>query len=132
MAACDVATPDLPPDKPAPPPAVTRAKAIETPALVPTPLAGDATKTTIHRLSNGMTVYLSPDPQEPSVVAHVVVRAGSRNDSEQSAGLAHYLEHMLFKGIYRRYAPCSGMPPRCRTALLGLRGCAHRAVATRR
>jgi len=132
-AARDVATSGpAAPEKPVAPPEAVRAKAVETPALVPTPLAGDATKTTIHRLSNGMTVYLSPDPQEPSVVAHVVVRAGSRNDSEQSAGLAHYLEHMLFKGIYRRYAPCSGMPPRCRTALLGLRGCAHRAVATRR
>jgi predicted Zn-dependent peptidase len=74
------------------------AKAIEAPALIATPLPDDPTRTTIHRLSNGMTVYLSPDAQEPSVVAHVAVRAGSRNDPEQSTGLAHYLEHMLFKG----------------------------------
>jgi predicted Zn-dependent peptidase len=73
-------------------------KAIETPALIATPLPGDPTRTTIHRLSNGMTVYLSPDAEEPSVVAHIAVRAGSRNDPEQSTGLAHYLEHMLFKG----------------------------------
>ena len=74
------------------------AKAIETPALLATPLPGDPTRTTIHRLSNGMTVYLSPDAEEPSIVAHIAVRAGSRNDPEQSTGLAHYLEHMLFKG----------------------------------
>jgi predicted Zn-dependent peptidase len=75
-------------------------KAIETPALIAAPLPGDPTRTTIHRLSNGMTVYLSPDPEEPSVVAHIAVRAGSRNDPEQSTGLAHYLEHMLFKGTH--------------------------------
>jgi predicted Zn-dependent peptidase len=79
-------------------PAARPAKAIEAPALIATPLPDDPTRTTIHRLSNGMTVYLSPDAQEPSVVAHVAVRAGSRNDPEQSTGLAHYLEHMLFKG----------------------------------
>jgi len=75
-----------------------RARAVETPVLVAKPLPNDPVKATIHRLSNGMTVYLSPDPQEPSIVAHVAVRAGSRHDPEQSTGLAHYLEHMVFKG----------------------------------
>src|SRR5262245_52543081 len=79
-------------------PAPKLAKAIEAPALIATPLPDDPTRTTIHRLSNGMTVYLSPDAQEPSIIAHVAVRAGSRNDPERSTGLAHYLEHMLFKG----------------------------------
>lgn len=74
------------------------AKAIETPALLASPLPDDPTKTTIHRLSNGMTVYISTDRQEPTITAHVVVRAGSRHDPEQSTGLAHYLEHMVFKG----------------------------------
>jgi predicted Zn-dependent peptidase len=74
------------------------AKAIERPALIAAPLANDPTRTTVHRLSNGMTVYISPDPQEPSVVAHIAVRAGGRHDPRQSTGLAHYLEHMLFKG----------------------------------
>jgi len=55
-------------------------KAIAQPALIAQPLPGDATRTTIHRLSNGMTVYLSPDPQEPSVVAHIAVHAGSSFD----------------------------------------------------
>ncbi|HEX4421724.1 MAG TPA: insulinase family protein [Kofleriaceae bacterium] len=92
------ATPPAPASTPPPAPPPPRAKAIAAPALVPTPLADDATRTTIHRLSNGMTVYLSPDPQEPSVIAHVAVHAGSSFDPERSTGLAHYLEHMLFKG----------------------------------
>ena len=35
---------------------------------------------TIHRLANGLTVYISPDRSEPMVSAHIVVRAGSRTD----------------------------------------------------
>jgi predicted Zn-dependent peptidase len=73
-------------------------KAVYAPPLIGAPLPNDPAKVTIHRLSNGMTVYLSPDSQEPSVVAHVVVRAGSAQDPQRSTGLAHYLEHMLFKG----------------------------------
>ncbi len=74
------------------------AKAIYQPALLATPLPNDPTKTTIHRLSNGMTVYISPDAQQPTVVAHIAVRAGGAEDPQRSTGLAHYLEHMLFKG----------------------------------
>jgi predicted Zn-dependent peptidase len=81
-----------------PAPAPSAAKAAFAPRLVPQPLPGDPTRTTVHRLSNGMTVYLSPDPQEPSFQAHIAVRAGSRHDPATSTGLAHYLEHMLFKG----------------------------------
>jgi predicted Zn-dependent peptidase len=80
------------------PPASTGAKAVYAPALLATPLANDPTKTTIHRLSNGMTVYLSPDKQDPTIVAHIAVRAGGAQDPQLSTGLAHYLEHMLFKG----------------------------------
>src|SRR5262245_8272048 len=65
-------------------PIPNRAKAVETPALIATALPNDGMKTTIHRLSNGMTVYISPDPQEPTIVAHIAVRAGSRNDPENS------------------------------------------------
>ena len=70
----------------------------DAPPLVETPLAGDGSRTTVHRLSNGLTVFLSPDSQSPRVAAHIVVRAGSKNDPADSTGMAHYLEHMLFKG----------------------------------
>ena len=68
------------------------------PATLAAPLAGDPLKTTIHRLSNGLTVYLSPNPQLPRIAAWIAVRAGSKQDPEDSTGMAHYLEHMLFKG----------------------------------
>lgn len=85
-----------PPPVTAPP--ALRAKAIEAPKLYPQPVQGDTAKVTIHRLSNGMTVYLAPDAKEPSVVTRIVVRAGGAQDPQNSTGLAHYLEHMLFKG----------------------------------
>lgn len=79
-------------------PAPSGKKASVSPTLIGKPLAGDATKTTIHRLSNGMTVYISPDKQEPTVLAYVAVHAGGSYETRTSTGLAHYLEHMLFKG----------------------------------
>ncbi len=71
------------------------------PAPLPTALEGDAMGVTIHRLRNGITVYISTDRQEPSFSAWIAVRTGSRNDPADSTGLAHYLEHMLFKGTER-------------------------------
>ena len=68
------------------------------PGLVPEPLAGDLMGVTVHRLSNGLTVYISTDRQQPRFTAYIAVRTGSRNDPADSTGLAHYLEHMLFKG----------------------------------
>ncbi len=68
------------------------------PSELSTPLAEDPMGVTIHRLSNGMTVYISTDRQKPRFTAWVGVRAGSRMDPANSTGLAHYLEHMLFKG----------------------------------
>ncbi|MEK7656372.1 MAG: insulinase family protein [Elusimicrobiota bacterium] len=68
------------------------------PQTLEAPLASDPLQVSVHRLSNGFTVYLSPNPQEPRVSAWIAVRAGSRHDPSESTGMAHYLEHMLFKG----------------------------------
>jgi predicted Zn-dependent peptidase len=68
------------------------------PPIVPVPLDGDAMGVTVHRLDNGLTVYISTDRQKPRLDAWIAVRTGSRNDPSSSTGLAHYLEHMLFKG----------------------------------
>lgn len=59
---------------------------------------GDPTGTRIYRLNNGMMVYLSQNKLEPRVQTYIAVKAGSKNDPPQTTGLAHYLEHMLFKG----------------------------------
>jgi predicted Zn-dependent peptidase len=62
------------------------------------PLPGDTMGVTISRLDNGLSVYISTDHTQPRISTRIVVRAGSRHDPADSTGLAHYLEHMLFKG----------------------------------
>ncbi len=52
----------------------------------------------IYRLDNGLTVYLTENHEEPRFYAEIAVRAGSKHDPADATGLAHYLEHLLFKG----------------------------------
>ena len=89
------------PTAPAPAERAALLAASELPALQPEPLADDPLGVTIHRLSNGLTVYMSVDREQPRVHAWIAVRAGSRHDPAHSTGLAHYLEHMMFKGTAR-------------------------------
>ena len=49
-------------------------------------------------LKNGLTIYLSPNHEEPRFYAEIITRAGSKHDPATNTGLAHYLEHLLFKG----------------------------------
>ena len=58
----------------------------------------DPLQTRIYTLDNGLQVYLSVNKDEPRVQTNIAVRAGSKYDPEETTGLAHYLEHMLFKG----------------------------------
>ncbi len=58
----------------------------------------DPTGTRMYRLQNGLTVYLSKNTLEPRIQTFIAVRAGSKNDPAETTGLAHYLEHMMFKG----------------------------------
>ncbi|MDR1543394.1 MAG: insulinase family protein [Prevotellaceae bacterium] len=51
-----------------------------------------------YKLQNGLTVYLWEDHDMPNVYGQVTVRAGSIDEPEDFTGLAHYLEHELFKG----------------------------------
>ena len=59
---------------------------------------GDPLKARIYTLNNGLKVYLTSYSDAPRVQTNIVVRAGSKNDPNDATGLAHYLEHMLFKG----------------------------------
>ncbi|HWZ22558.1 MAG TPA: insulinase family protein, partial [Cytophagaceae bacterium] len=52
----------------------------------------------IYTLKNGLTVYLSSYKNAPRIQTYIAVRAGSKNDPTNATGLAHYLEHILFKG----------------------------------
>ena len=59
---------------------------------------GDPTNTRIYTLENGLKVYLSNYIDAPRVHVFTAVKAGGKNDPENNTGLAHYLEHMMFKG----------------------------------
>ncbi|WP_434036112.1 M16 family metallopeptidase [Formosa sp. 4Alg 33] len=58
----------------------------------------DPTGLRLYTLENGLQVYLSQNTDEPKIQTYIAVRAGSNYDPSNSTGLAHYLEHMLFKG----------------------------------
>lgn len=51
-----------------------------------------------YELKNGLKVYLSPNKEKPEIYTAIAVRAGSAYDPADNTGLAHYLEHLLFKG----------------------------------
>ncbi len=51
-----------------------------------------------YRLANGLKVLLIEDHSEPQIVTNIVYLVGSRNEGYGEAGMAHLLEHMLFKG----------------------------------
>ncbi|MBQ5408012.1 MAG: insulinase family protein, partial [Prevotella sp.] len=59
---------------------------------------GDLTKTRIYTLDNGLKVYLSINKEKPRIQTFIAVRTGSKNDPAETTGLAHYLEHLMFKG----------------------------------
>ena len=61
-------------------------------------VAGDAMQTRIYTLDNGLKVYLSVNKEKPRIQTYIGVRTGSKNDPAETTGLAHYLEHLMFKG----------------------------------
>ena len=60
--------------------------------------AQDALKVEKFVLDNGLTVILNEDPFAKDVYGAVIIKAGSKNDPADATGMAHYLEHLLFKG----------------------------------
>ncbi len=61
-------------------------------------VAGDPLQTRIYTLPNGLKVYMSVVKDKPRIQTYISVNAGYKNDPADATGLAHYLEHMLFKG----------------------------------
>ena len=55
-------------------------------------------KVTVRYLDNGMKVMLCEDHSKSEIYGGVCVHAGSKNDPAEATGMAHYLEHMMFKG----------------------------------
>lgn len=58
----------------------------------------DPLETRIYTLDNGLKVYMSPFDDQPRIQTYVAVKVGSKNDPAQTTGLAHYFEHLMFKG----------------------------------
>jgi predicted Zn-dependent peptidase len=91
-------SPDAPPaavpwtePDPDPAPAATTAQAATT-----SQATANAVTTVV--LDNGLTILLSENHERPEIFGAVVVRTGGKNDPADNTGMAHYLEHMLFKG----------------------------------
>ncbi len=61
-------------------------------------IPNDPMQTRIYTLKNGLKIYLSVNKEKPRVQTYIAVRTGSRNDPKETTGLAHYLEHLMFKG----------------------------------
>lgn len=61
-------------------------------------VTNDPIRARFYTLSNGLTVILSPTKKDPRIQCYVATKAGSKTDPSDHTGLAHYLEHMLFKG----------------------------------
>ena len=69
--------------------------------LFGTPLADDPMQARFYRLDNGITVAFSVNRETPNIRGCIAFRVGSGDDPADKTGLAHYLEHLLFKGSER-------------------------------
>ena len=58
----------------------------------------DKTGVRVYTLKNGLKVFLAKNDDAPKIQTYIPVRTGSNNDPADNTGLAHYLEHMMFKG----------------------------------
>jgi zinc protease len=68
----------------------------------PAPVKGATVEgITEYRLGNGLKVLLFPDPSKPTVTVNITYLVGSRHEGYGETGMAHLLEHLLFKGTPR-------------------------------
>lgn len=63
-----------------------------------TKFPNDPLNARIYKLKNGLTVFMTIYKDEPRIQTYIATRAGSKNDPSDATGLAHYFEHMMFKG----------------------------------
>ncbi len=61
-------------------------------------VSNDPLKTRIYTLPNGLKVYMSVMKEQPRIQTAIAVRVGGKNDPAETTGLAHYFEHLMFKG----------------------------------
>ena len=58
----------------------------------------DPLQARIYTLDNGLKVYMTVNKDEPRIQTYIAVRVGGKNDPAETTGLAHYYEHLMFKG----------------------------------
>ena len=59
---------------------------------------GDPMQSRIYTLENGLKVYLTVNKESPRIQTYIPVKVGGKNDPAETTGLAHYFEHLMFKG----------------------------------
>ena len=63
-----------------------------------TTVEGDPMNTQMYTLPNGLKIFMTVNKEEPRIQANIAVRVGGKNDPAETTGLAHYFEHLMFKG----------------------------------
>ncbi len=58
----------------------------------------DPLNTKIYTLKNGLKIYMSVNKETPRIQTYIAVKVGGKNDPKETTGLAHYFEHLMFKG----------------------------------
>src|SRR5574344_2264266 len=58
----------------------------------------DPLKARIYTLDNGLKVYMTVNKETPRIQTYIAVRVGGKDDPSETTGLAHYFEHLMFKG----------------------------------
>ena len=59
---------------------------------------GDPLETKMCTLPNGLKIFMTVNKEQPRIQTYIAVKVGSKNDPSETTGLAHYLEHIMFKG----------------------------------
>jgi zinc protease len=88
---------DSPPPVPPPPPAVVETKVVIPPPVKVTSVEG----ITEYRLANGLRVLLFPDQSKQTITVNITYLVGSKHENYGETGMAHLLEHLVFKGTPR-------------------------------
>jgi len=59
---------------------------------------GDPLHTKMYTLPNGLKIFMTVNKDQPRIQTYIAVRVGGKNDPAETTGLAHYFEHLMFKG----------------------------------
>lgn len=58
----------------------------------------DPLQTKMYTLPNGLKIFMTVNKDQPRIQTYIAVRVGGKNDPAETTGLAHYFEHLMFKG----------------------------------